>query len=100
LRANIRLFSYKDTIRYYFLTQIAVLFPEFIIFVTIMKEKEGSYKQAFNRLQEIQELIESNKPDVDELTSILKEASGLLKICKDKLFVVSEETKKILESIN
>ncbi|MDR0865825.1 MAG: exodeoxyribonuclease VII small subunit [Candidatus Symbiothrix sp.] len=65
-----------------------------------MKEKEGSYKQAFNRLQEIQELIESNKPDVDELTSILKEASGLLKICKDKLFVVSEETKKILESIN
>lgn len=65
-----------------------------------MKEKELSYKQAFSRLQEIQNLIESNKPDVDELTSILKEASGLLKVCKDKLFVVSEETKKILEDIN
>jgi exodeoxyribonuclease VII small subunit len=76
------------------------ILADFINFVTIMKEKELSYKQAFSRLQEIQNLIESNKPDVDELTSILKEASGLLKVCKDKLFVVSEETKKILEDIN
>ena len=64
-----------------------------------MAQKTLSYKDAFNRLQKIQELIESNQLDVDELTSVLKEASGLLKVCKDKLFVVSEETKKIWEDV-
>jgi exodeoxyribonuclease VII small subunit len=65
-----------------------------------MSKKEISYKDAFKRLQEIQNLIEENKLDVDDLSSILKEASELLKICKDKLFAVNEETKKILEEIN
>ena len=64
-----------------------------------MAKKELSYKEAFSRLQEIQDLIESNKLDVDELSLILKEAAGLLKTCKDKLFVVNEETKKILQNI-
>jgi exodeoxyribonuclease VII small subunit len=64
-----------------------------------MEKETIPYKEAFNRLQEIQELIESNRLDVDELSTVLKEASSLLKICKDKLFVVSEETKKILEEI-
>ncbi|GHT73734.1 hypothetical protein AGMMS50262_05350 [Bacteroidia bacterium] len=64
-----------------------------------MVQKILSYKDAFARLQKIQEQIESNQLDVDELTSVLKEAAGLLKICKDKLFAVSEETKKILEDI-
>ncbi|MDR0798894.1 MAG: exodeoxyribonuclease VII small subunit [Dysgonamonadaceae bacterium] len=63
------------------------------------KGKTITYKEAFRRLQEIQGLIESNRLDVDELSGILKEASSLLKICKDQLFTVSEETKKILESI-
>jgi len=61
--------------------------------------EEWSYKRAFNRLQEIQNQIEGNQLDVDELSSVLKEAAGLLKICKDKLFLVDEETKKILEDI-
>jgi len=64
-----------------------------------MSKKEISYKIAFARLQEIQNLIESNQLDVDQLTTILKEATDLLKICKDKLFVVNEETKKILENL-
>ena len=61
--------------------------------------EEWPYKRAFNRLQEIQNQIESNQLDVDELSSVLKEAASLLKICKDKLFLVDEETKKILEDI-
>ncbi|MDR2087657.1 MAG: exodeoxyribonuclease VII small subunit [Dysgonamonadaceae bacterium] len=64
-----------------------------------MKEQKITYKEAFTRLQEIQALIESNRLDVDELSGILKEAAILLKICKDKLFLVSEETKKIIEDI-
>ena len=64
-----------------------------------MKEKELTYKDAFTRLKEIQDMIEDNQLDVDELSSVLKEASSLLKLCKEKLFVVSEETKKTLRDI-
>ncbi|GHT11420.1 hypothetical protein FACS189426_13270 [Bacteroidia bacterium] len=64
-----------------------------------MTKKELTYKEAFTRLEEIQALIESNKLDVDDLSEKLKEVSVLLKICKDKLFLASEETKKILEEI-
>jgi len=64
-----------------------------------MAKKELSYKEAFSRLEEIQAQIESNRLDVDDLSEKLKEASTLLKICKEKLFVVNEETKRILEEI-
>ncbi|MCC8146560.1 MAG: exodeoxyribonuclease VII small subunit [Bacteroidales bacterium] len=64
------------------------------------KKKELSYTEAFRRLQEIQRLIEDNKLDVDELSTVLQEASALLKLCKDKLFVINEETQKILKDIN
>ena len=64
-----------------------------------MDEKELSYKEAYARLEEIEALIESNRLDVDDLSDKLNEASALLKICKEKLFKVNEETKKILENI-
>ena len=64
-----------------------------------MAKKELSYKEAYTRLEEIQALIESNKLDVDDLSCKLQEASALLKICKEKLFKVNEDTKKILEEI-
>jgi len=64
-----------------------------------MANKELSYKESYARLEEIEALIESNSLDVDDLSEKLKEASVLLKICKEKLFKVNEETKKILEEI-
>jgi len=64
-----------------------------------MSKKELSYKEAYSRLEQIQALIESNQLDVDDLSEKLKEASALLKICKDKLFLADEETKKILDEI-
>jgi exodeoxyribonuclease VII small subunit len=64
-----------------------------------MSEKKWTYKEAYSRLEEIRELIENEKLDVDDLSEMLKEVSGLLKICKDKLFVANEETQKILKEI-
>lgn len=64
-----------------------------------MAKNALSYKEAYARLEKIQALIESNSLDVDDLSDKLKEASMLLKICKEKLFSVNEETKKILEEI-
>ncbi|MDR2683070.1 MAG: exodeoxyribonuclease VII small subunit [Dysgonamonadaceae bacterium] len=64
-----------------------------------MPKKELSYKDAFIRLQEIQELIEGDQLDVDELEAILKEAAGLLKTCKEKLYKVSEVTRNIIQNM-
>jgi len=64
-----------------------------------MTKKELSYNEAYVRLEEIEAAIESNRLNVDDLNDKLREASVLLKICKDKLFKVNEETKKILEEI-
>ena len=64
-----------------------------------MPSKKYTYKEAFRRLEEIQSLIERNELDVDELSDRLKESSELLKLCKDRLFVVSEETQKIIDSL-
>ena len=65
-----------------------------------MEEKKMSYNEAYKKLQTIVELIETNRLDVDELSSKIREASELLKICKDKLFVANEETKKMLETLH
>ncbi len=64
------------------------------------KKQELSYLEAYSRLQEILTQIEDDRLDIDELSVKIKEASSLLKICKDKLFVANEETKKILEEID
>jgi len=65
-----------------------------------MEKNQLSYSEAYAKLQEISSLIESNKLDVDDLSMKIKEATLLLKICKDKLFVANEETKKIINNIS
>ena len=65
-----------------------------------MAKNQFLYSEAYSKLQEILSQIESNKLDVDELSFKIKEASSLLKICKDKLFVANEETKKIIDNID
>ncbi len=61
--------------------------------------KKISYTEAYNKLQEILQLIESDKLDVDELSDKIKEATSLLNICKEKLFVTDEEVKKALKDL-
>lgn len=56
------------------------------------------YEEAIKRLEEIVTEIEDNKLDMDRISDSLKEARGLIKFCKDKLFETDEEIKKILET--
>lgn len=56
------------------------------------------YEEAVKRLEEIVTEIESGKLDMDRIGDSLKEARGLIKICKDKLYETDEEIKEILES--
>ena len=47
-------------------------------------KKDLTYKEAASRLDEIVRRIESESPDVDELTGLVKEAVELSKHCREK----------------
>lgn len=67
--------------------------------ISLNMAKKITYSEAYERLQEILRLIESDQLDIDVLSEKIKEATSLLKICKDKLFVADEEVKKALEDL-
>ena len=56
-----------------------------------------SYSQAVTRLEEIMNVVQSGKLDVDELSGLLKEAAELVKFCRAKLYKVDEEVNKLLD---
>jgi len=62
-------------------------------------EQIETYKEAIKKLQSIHKELESGEIDVDVLSEKVNEASRLIKICKDKLYKVDEDVKKIIEKI-
>jgi exodeoxyribonuclease VII small subunit len=65
-----------------------------------MKEKKETYNEAVEKLRAIVEDIERGELDVDVLSEKVKEATRLIKLCKDKLFKADEEVKKVLEELD
>ncbi len=65
-----------------------------------MTEKKESYNQAIEKLRTIIDDIERGESDVDELSEKVKEASRLIKLCKEKLLKADDEVKKILETLD
>jgi len=63
-----------------------------------MEEKE-TYCKSIEKLRAIVANIEQDELDIDELSEKVKEASRLIKVCKEKLFKADEEVKKILEEL-
>ena len=59
-------------------------------------EKELKYEQAYAELQAIVRKMENDELDIDQLTTQLKRAQELIKLCRDKLTKTDEEIKKIL----
>ncbi|MBR0050148.1 MAG: exodeoxyribonuclease VII small subunit [Prevotella sp.] len=55
-----------------------------------------NYEQAFAELQTIVRRMENDELDIDQMTTQLKRAQQLIKLCKDKLTKTDEEIKKIL----
>lgn len=64
-----------------------------------MENGKESYNEAVAKLKRIVAEIEQGELDVDILSEKVKEAARLLKLCKEKLFKVDEEVKKILEEL-
>jgi exodeoxyribonuclease VII small subunit len=63
-------------------------------------EKKETYHEAVEKLRTIVEDIENGELDVDVLSEKVKEATRLIKLCKEKLFKADEEVKKILEELD
>jgi exodeoxyribonuclease VII small subunit len=63
-------------------------------------EKQESYNEAVEKLRAIVEEIEKGELDVDILSEKVKEATRLIKLCKEKLFKTDEEVKKILAELD
>ncbi|MDR1368672.1 MAG: exodeoxyribonuclease VII small subunit [Dysgonamonadaceae bacterium] len=58
-----------------------------------------TYNEAYSKLGEILTLLDEDNVDVDELSEKVKEASELLKFCKERLLIANEETRKMLENL-
>ena len=65
-----------------------------------MAKKTESYQEAVGKLRQIVNEIENGDMDVDLLSEKVREATCLIKLCKEKLYKVDEEVKKVLEELD
>lgn len=64
-----------------------------------MAKKEETYNEAVEKLRTIVADIERGDLDVDVLSEKVREATRLIKLCKEKLYKVDEDVKKVLEEL-
>ena len=65
-----------------------------------MAKKEESYKEAIEKLRRIVAEIDKDELDVDLLSEKVKEASRLIKLCKEKLYKVDADVRNVLEELD
>jgi Exonuclease VII small subunit. len=63
-------------------------------------DSNETYNEAILKLRSIVADIEKGELDVDILSDKVKEATRLIKLCKEKLYKVDEEVKKVLEELD
>ena len=63
-------------------------------------KKDLTYKEAASRLDEIVRRIESESPDVDELTGLVKEAVKLSKHCREKLTQADKQLTSLMAQLS
>lgn len=54
------------------------------------------YEEALAELEQIVSKMENNEVCIDEMTTQLKRAQELIKLCRDRLTKTDEEIKKML----
>lgn len=62
-----------------------------------MAKKNPNYEEALAQLESIVRKMESGELDIDSLSTELKTAQELIKLCRDKLTKTEAEIQKILE---
>lgn len=63
-----------------------------------MTKQELKYEDAVRQLETIVDKLENNELGIDQLSSELKKAQQLIKLCKEKLTKTDNEIKKLLDS--
>lgn len=63
-------------------------------------EKEFTYTEAFDKLQDIVKKMENANISVDDLSDNIKEATKMIQICKDKLTKTEEEVNKTMSELS
>ena len=63
-----------------------------------MAKQEIKYEEAIAQLEGIVRKMENGNLDIESLTTQLKTAQKLIKLCKDKLTKTDEEIKKMLNA--
>lgn len=61
-----------------------------------MDEKDLTYKDAMEEIDNILESLESETPDIDNVANKVSRASELLELCRKKLLKAEEDIEKIL----
>ena len=61
-------------------------------------ETTMKYEEAVKELETIVRRMEANELNIDTLSTELKRAQELLRLCKDKLSKADEEVKKVLKN--
>jgi exodeoxyribonuclease VII small subunit len=61
-----------------------------------MKKNNISFDKALKRVEEIVSMLEKGDKGIDELSELVKEASGLVKQCKNKLRMTEDEINNAL----
>ena len=60
-------------------------------------KKEIKYEEAVSQLETIVRKMESGELDIDAMSTELKTAQELMKLCKERLTKADEDIKQILE---
>jgi exodeoxyribonuclease VII small subunit len=60
-------------------------------------KREIKYSQAVRELNQILDDLQSEKIDIDEVSSKVKRATELIKLCKNKIQKTELEVKKVLK---
>lgn len=61
--------------------------------------KDWKYEEAYQRLKEIVSQMEADEVTVDQISEYLKEAVGLLAVCKERLYTTEKDVENILVSL-
>jgi exodeoxyribonuclease VII small subunit len=60
---------------------------------------EPTYGEAAGRLEEILARIEEGEVDIDELSGLVREAAGLVTLCRDKIHAAEIQVRTIAEQL-
>lgn len=63
-----------------------------------MAKQEIKYEEAVRQLETIVDKLENNELGIDQLSTELKKAKQLIKLCKEKLTKTDNEIKKLLDN--